>query len=105
MSHISRRSNLTMITLKSHMTGVSGKSKALPREPRLRDNAIRRMNEAQIKEIEGHLRRIRNTQDLSYSNVKQQSASEEGETAGGLPVKKMVDAETLMRLIDECRDE
>jgi len=70
MSSVSRRSNLTMITLKTNMTGVTGKSKALPREANLRDNAIRRMNEAQIKEIEGHLRRIRNTQDLSYSNVK-----------------------------------
>jgi len=66
-----------MITLKTAMTGASGKSKALPREGRLRENAIRRMNDAQIREIENHLRRIRNTQDLSYSNVKQQPDSGE----------------------------
>lgn len=70
MSSISRRSNLTMITLKSYMTSASGKVKALPREGRLRENAIRRMNDAQIKEIENHLRKIRNSNDLSYSNVK-----------------------------------
>ena len=70
MSSASRRSNMTMITLKSQMSGASGKSKALPREARLRDTAIRRMNEAQLKEIEGHLRKLRNTDDLSYSNTK-----------------------------------
>lgn len=68
MSSISRRSNLTMITLKTQMSGASGKNTALPKESRLRENAIRRMNEAQIKEIESHLRKIRNTDDLSYSN-------------------------------------
>ena len=46
MSSVSRRSNLTMITLKSGMTNASGKSKALPKDARLRDNAIRRMNDA-----------------------------------------------------------
>ena len=67
-----------MITLKSQMTNQTGKSRALPRESNLRKNAIRRMNEAQLKEIEGHLRKIRNTTDLSYSNVKQdaQAAAE-----------------------------
>ena len=52
-----------MITLKTAMTGATGKggSKALPKDARLRENAIRRMNDAQIREIETHLRRIRNT--------------------------------------------
>ena len=70
MSSVSRRSNLTMITLKSQQTTASGKIKALPREKGLREAALRRMSDAQIKEIENHLRKIRNTTDLSYSNVK-----------------------------------
>lgn len=93
MSSVSRRSNLTMITLKSQMSGVSGKSKALPREARLRDNAIRRMNEAQLKEIEGHLRKLRNTDDLSYSNVKSKDGGVDGGAAAAesSPVKKYID--------------
>ena len=66
------------------------------------------MNDAQIKEIENHLRRIRNTTDLSYSNAKQvnpdeesKSAAEDGETTD----RKLVDQETLMRLIDEAKEE
>lgn len=70
-----------MITLKSQMTGISGKNKALPREARLRDTAIRRMNEAQLKEIESHLRKLRNTDDLSYSNTKSTSRDAFGATA------------------------
>lgn len=48
MSSVSRRSNLTMITLKSAMTNATGKGgkQALPKEARLRENAIRRMNDA-----------------------------------------------------------
>ena len=108
MSSASRRSNFTLITLKSQQTNLSGKSRALPKEGRLRENALRRMNDAQIKEIENHLRRIRNTTDLSYSNAKQvnpdqesKSAAEDGETTD----RKLVDQETLMRLIDEAKEE
>lgn len=75
MSSASRRSNFTLITLKSQQTNLSGKSKALPKEGRLRENALRRMNDEQIKEIENHLRKIRNTTDLSYSNAKQSGAT------------------------------
>ena len=46
MSNISRRSNLTMISLKSQQTNMTGRSKAMPREKGLKENAIRRMNEA-----------------------------------------------------------
>ena len=46
------------------------KGKALPREGRLKENALRRMSDAQLKEIENHLRKIRNSNDLSYSNMK-----------------------------------
>ena len=59
VSSVSRRSNLTLITLKTQQTNATSKSKALPREGRLRDNAIGRLNDAQIKEIENHLRKIR----------------------------------------------
>ncbi len=90
------------------MTNATGKSKALPREGRLRDNALRRMNDAQIKEIESHLRKIRNSNDLSYSNVKSaQPEANDGAAASENPAtdRKMIDPETLMRLIDECKEE
>ena len=98
MSSVSRRSNLTMITLQSGLTGATGRSKALPKEARLRDNALRRMSEAQLKEIENHLRKIRNTNDLSYSNTKQGESDPAADKGG-------IDTETLMRLIDECKEE
>jgi len=99
MSSASRRSNLTMITLRSQMTNATGKNKALPREPGLRDTAIRRMNEGQLKEIENHLRKLRNTTDLSYSNI-------DGAADPSLVSEpKAIDQETLMRLIDECKEE
>lgn len=89
------------------MTSATGKSKALPREGRLRENALRRMNDAQIKEIEGHLRKIRNSNDLSYSNVKGAQPDTTNDAASENPSteRKMIDAETLMRLIDECKEE
>ena len=87
-----------MITLQSGLTGATGRSKALPKEARLRDNALRRMSEAQLKEIENHLRKIRNTNDLSYSNTKQGESDPAADKGG-------IDTETLMRLIDECKEE
>ena len=107
MSSVSRRSNLTMITLQSRMTNASGKKIALPRDPRMKENALRRMNEAQMKEIESHLRKLRNTTDLSYSNAdaKEEMKREDGEFPALETAKKMIDQETLMRLIDECKEE
>jgi len=55
------------------------------------------MNESQLKEIENHLRKIRNTTDLSYSNMK--------ELDGASSERRAIDQETLMRLIDECKEE
>jgi len=81
---------------------MTGKSKALPREKGLKENALRRMNEAHLKEIENHLRKIRKTTDLSYSNVKNQGTEDTKEAEAD---KKLIDPETLMRLIDECKEE
>ena len=70
------------------------------------------MSEAQLKEIENHLRKIRNTTDLSYSNAKDASNTA-AESSGDTPLAaaqaqaqpKRIDPETLMRLIDECKEE
>ena len=66
-SSASRRSNLTTITLQTNVTGLGGKKAKLPKEGILRDKAMKRMTEAQLKEIEDHLRNLRKTDDLSYS--------------------------------------
>lgn len=67
-----------------------GKERILPKQTELREKAIERKRQEQLKEIEQHLRKLRNTDDLSYS-----ANAAEGihvtETAG----KMLVDEETL----------
>ena len=55
--------------------------KKLPKEGILKEYALRRMNEAQLKEIDGHLSKIRKTSDLSYTNLnsKDQESSQGGD--------------------------
>ena len=60
---------------------------------------MKRMTQAQLKEIEDHLRNLRKTDDLSYSSGVGGKSSEEAEG------KKVIDQETLLRLIDECKEE
>lgn len=96
MSGISRRSNFTMISLTTH----SGKEKVLPKQSELREKAIERRRQEQLKEIELHLRKLRNTDDLSYS-----ADAAEGIHVSDADGKKLVDDETLQRLIDDCRED
>lgn len=96
MSGISRRSNFTMISL----TTSSGREKVLPKQSELREKAINRRQQEQLKEIELHLRKLRNTDDLSYS-----ADAAEGIHVSDSNGKKLVDEETLQRLIDDCKDE
>ena len=98
-SAASKRSNFTTITLQTNITSLGGKQKALPKEGVLRDKAMKRMTQAQLKEIEDHLRNLRRTDDLSYSSGIGGKSSEEAEG------KKVIDQETLLRLIDECKEE
>ena len=74
-SSASRRSNITTITLQTNITGLGGKQQKLPKEGILRDKAMKRMTQAQLKEIEDHLRNLRKTDDLSYSSHRGESQS------------------------------
>ena len=107
VSGISRKSNFTTITLMSGSQLGSTKNQKLPKEQILRDKAIQRKTQAQLKEIENHLRRIRKTDDLSYSSPTKNAAQidEQIEAAAAQSERKMIDEETLMRLIDECKEE
>ena len=55
----------------------------------LKENAQRRMQKAQMAAIESNLKKLQNTEDLSYS---------EGGAA-------QIDGATLARLVDECKEE
>ena len=111
-SSASRRSNFTTITLQTNITGIGGKQQKLPKEGILRDKAMKRMTQAQLKEIEDHLRNLRRTDDLSYSSHRGESQGSETKAEIDDPseiadskMKKMIDQETLLRLIDECKEE
>ena len=58
------------------------------------------MNEVQLKEINGHLSKLRKTDDLSYTNLKngQNDSGEEGQ-------QQLIPEETLLQLLDEAREE
>lgn len=60
---------------------------------------MKRMTQAQLKEIEDHLRNLKKTDDLSYSTAAAGTVTEEQDG------KKVIDQETLLRLIDECKEE
>jgi len=82
------------------LTTSSGREKVLPKQSELREKAINRRQQEQLKEIELHLRKLRNTDDLSYS-----ADAAEGILVSDSNGKKLVDEETLQRLIDDCKDE
>ena len=98
MSGISRRSNFTMISLSTQALGA--KDRVLPKQAELRAKAVERKRQEQLKEIEQHLRKLRNTDDLSYS-----ANAAEGIHVDDSSGKKLVDEETLQQLIDDCREE
>lgn len=52
-----------MLTLKTQNTSLT----KLPKEKRLREQAEQRLMAAQMKEIESNLRKINETDDLSYA--------------------------------------
>lgn len=81
---------MTMISFKSGLTGMTGK-KSMPKEGILKEYALRRMSEAQMKEIDSHLSKLRKTDDLSYSNT-----GEKGEQNIDSKGQRMVDEETLL---------
>lgn len=65
MSTITRKSQVTMLTHGTYKT--TGTSAALPRDRKLREAAQDRMLKAQMREVEANLRKITETDDLSYA--------------------------------------
>lgn len=66
MSTITRKSQVTMLTHGTIKTGISNAA-ALPRDRKLREAAQDRMLKAQMREIEANLRRLTESDDLSYA--------------------------------------
>jgi len=74
---------------------------------------MKRMTQAQLKEIEDHLRNLRKTDDLSYSQRDEETKASTDAASQNLDpseiadnkMKKMIDQETLLRLIDECKED
>lgn len=98
VSGISRRSDFTTITL--NVTG-NGKNQKLPGEKSLKAKAEERMQRARLMEIERYLGQIKKSDDLSYSENAQQISAPTTDDQD----KKLIDEDTLLRLIDECKDE
>ena len=82
---MSRRSGVSMIDINSLVSGAPsslGGMKKLPGESGLRANAERRLEKAQMAKIENHLRKLRETEDLSYSERGySESQTEDGKRA------------------------
>lgn len=55
-----------------------------------------------MMEIERHLKNIRQSDDLSYSNNPTEVDISTMQSEDG---KKLIDEDTLLRLLDECKDE
>jgi hypothetical protein len=70
---ISRRSAVSLIDLDAITSGgisqLTNAAKKMPGEKSLRANAERRLEKAQLTSIESHLKRLQNTEDLSYSEL------------------------------------
>lgn len=58
------------------------------------------MQQAKLMEIERHLKNIKQSDDLSYSES--QMIVSDDVSANG---KQLIDEDTLLRLVDECKDE
>ena len=65
MSTITRKSQVTMLTHGTIKTGIT--NAALPRDRKLREAAQDRMLKAQMRDIEANLRRLTESDDLSYA--------------------------------------
>lgn len=101
---VTRRSNFTMLTLKTQGTALT----KLPKERNLREMAEQRLQQSQLREIEVNLKKINETEDLSYAlgeNKTQIIQTSDHGIEALVPHKKLIDQDTLMRLIEECRDE
>lgn len=96
VSGISRRSDFTTITLQQ--PGVAQK---LPGEKSLRDKAVKRQTQARMMEIERHLKNIRQSDDLSYTDTNTVDIT----TIKTDDNRRLIDEETLLRLLDDCKDE
>jgi hypothetical protein len=62
MSTVTRKSHVTMLT---HATGFS--KNVLPKDRKLREIAEQRILKNQLRDIEQNLRKINDTDDLSYA--------------------------------------
>ena len=103
---VSHRSNFTMLSANT-LGMLSNINKGpLPRVQALKDKAEQRRLENQMRLINTHLDKINNTDDLSYA-IK----GEERDNYSDLDLqvvvveKKLIDQETLTKLIDETREE
>eukprot|EP00347_Sterkiella_histriomuscorum_P021750 403332895 len=107
MSIMSRKSGFTMLSHQTFQTGVQ----SMPGEHSLKKQAEKRLLDIQMKKIDQNLRRINETDDLSYANQPPQlSDSKRNIGAEEMlnqlqPQKKLIDQETLLRLIEECQED
>lgn len=103
MSTATRKSNLTMLT---HNTFKSGMG-ALPRERKLRERAEQRLLQGQLRDIENNLKRIQQSDDLSYAPSAIESSQPLSDSKGFAVAlqKKAIDSDILSRLIEEAREE
>jgi hypothetical protein len=97
MSGMSRRSDFTTIAIPTISKNVK-----MPGDANLKQKAEERMQQAKLMEIDRCLTEIKTTNDLSYSKSDAQSNVSSHRTESG---KQLIDRETLMRLIDGCREE
>lgn len=65
MSVMTRKSNFTMLSHKTFNTNVA----ALPKERKLREMAEKRILASQLKQIDNNLKKINDTDDLSYAAI------------------------------------
>ena len=102
-----------MLTHGTLKTGIS--NAALPRDRKLREAAQDRMLKAQMRDIEANLKRLTETDDLSYAASANKDSSgpqnpNPSDSKGFqykdlVQPKKLIDNDTLSRLIEECREE
>ena len=110
MSTITRKSQVTMLTHGTIKTGIT--NAVLPRDRKLREAAQERMLKAQMRDIEANLRRLTESDDLSYATpaLKDGPQPNPSDSKGFqykdlVQPKKLIDNDTLQRLIEECREE
>lgn len=100
VSGISRRSDFTTISLSQNPKNLK-----LPGDKSLKAKAEERQQRARLMEIERYLNQIRDSDDLSYNEQAQQMSVLEQSTDGSGRRRNLIDEETLLRLVDECKDE